>query len=171
MHAHALAVDSGVGPRAFDDQPQRRLRVPVTRRNFAGEDQLPAGVKRVGDRRLAGNARVLENQHAAYRFLRRDQAAGLHQPRPHLAVFPQSRHTGRLRLARHQCAHHFPQRREMRRRDAAIVSFPLRARIFQRLSHFLLLCFRHSRHIFAAEARRERREQERNMEQSSGYRR
>ena len=51
MHRDALAVDRGIRAGAFDHEAQRRLRVAVARRDFAGHDELQAGIEAVRDRR------------------------------------------------------------------------------------------------------------------------
>ena len=91
LHRGALAVDRGIGAVPLDDEAQRRLRVAMRRRDLARHDQLQPGEQRAGDRRLAAEAGVHQHQHAARRLLRGDQAARLHQIRPHVAVMPDRR--------------------------------------------------------------------------------
>ena len=79
VHRGALAVDRGVRARALDDEAQRRLRVAVARRNFAGKDELQPGIEALRDARLAPHPRVLQDQHAADRLLGGDQLARLHE--------------------------------------------------------------------------------------------
>ena len=119
-HGRALAVHRGVGAGAFDDEAQRALRVAVAGRHLAGKDQLQAGVERLRDRRLAAQLRVLQDQDAAHRLLRRDRLAGAHQEGADLVVLPEGRHAGRVGLRRHQRMQHFPQRGEVVRLHVAV---------------------------------------------------
>ena len=88
MHRRALAVHGGVRAFAIDDEAQRRLRVPVARRHFAGQDQLQAAIERPRDARFTTQARILEHEHAPLRLLRRDQAAGLDDVRSNVVEAP-----------------------------------------------------------------------------------
>ena len=104
MHRRALAVDRGIRAFAFDDEAQRRLRVPVARRDLAGKDELQPRVEAMSDRRGATQARILEDEHATLGFARADQASGLHEIRAHLPVRPERGDAGRRGMRRHQVA-------------------------------------------------------------------
>ena len=69
VHRRPLAFDGGVGAGALEHEPQRRRRVPMAARDLAGQDQLQPDVEAAGDARLAAQARVLEDEHAALGFL------------------------------------------------------------------------------------------------------
>jgi hypothetical protein len=120
VHRHALAIHRGVRARAFDDEAQRGLRMPVARRDLAGQDQLQPGVQRVRDGRGTAQRRVLEDEDAPLRFRRRDQLARFHDVGADVAVFPQRGNAGRGGSRRDQRAEHFPQRREIVARDAIV---------------------------------------------------
>ena len=119
-HPRTLAIDRGVGPAAIDHEPQCRLRVPVTRRDLSGQDQLQTGVQAGRDQRLPAQRRVLEDQHATDRFLGTDQRAGLRQVRMHVRPAPERRHTGLLRFGRHERVQHLPQRRHVEAADPCV---------------------------------------------------
>src|SRR5690606_3204643 len=80
VHEHLFAIDGRVGTRAMQDEAKRRLRMTMSGRDFAGQDQLKPRIKTVRDARLATQAWVFEHQHAALGFLRRNQGAGFKQP-------------------------------------------------------------------------------------------
>src|SRR5690348_9998469 len=61
MHGGALAIDSGVGAFAFDDEAQRGGGVPVAGGDFAWKHELHAGIDALRDARLPAQARVFEN--------------------------------------------------------------------------------------------------------------
>ena len=123
-HRRALAVDRGVGALAVEHQAQRRLGVAVRRRHLAGQDQLQAGVERLGDARLAAQGRVLEDQDAPLGLLGGDQAAGFHHVLAHLVVAPERRRDRAGRLRRHQRAQHLPERRHAERADPLVEVAP-----------------------------------------------
>ena len=123
-HRRALAVDRGVGAFAVEHQAQRRLGVAVRRRHLARQDQLQAGVERLGDARLAAQGRVLEDQDAALGLLGGDQAAGLHHVLADLVVAPQGGRDRAGRLRRHERAQHLPERRHAERADPLVEGTP-----------------------------------------------
>jgi len=72
LHVGALAVDGGMRPLAFQDETQRRLAVPVCRRDLPRHHELYAGIERRRHLRLTTQTGILENQNALLGFLRRD---------------------------------------------------------------------------------------------------
>ncbi|MNT04050.1 hypothetical protein D3C72_1386120 [compost metagenome] len=128
MHGGAFAVDGSPGALAFDDKAQRRLRMAVAGGDFAGQDQLQARVQRGGDAGLAGDAGVLQHQHAAHRFLGADDAAGLHHQRADLRVLPDGGNDLRPRLRRHQGVQRLPQRGHVAAADFFVVGHAGRIR-------------------------------------------
>ncbi len=112
----ALAVDRGVGALAFDDEAQRVRRVPVRRRDLAGQDRLQAGEQRRGDEGRPRQRRVLEHEHAPLGLARGDQLGAAHQQRPHVGPAPDRRHSGRPGL---EANHPLPERRQVDRGDLA----------------------------------------------------
>ena len=92
VHGRPLAVDRGVGALSFDDEPKRRGGMAMGARDFAGQNQLQAGVQALRDSRRAVQARVFEHDDAPLGFLGGDQPAGFHQKRPQLLVPPERRH-------------------------------------------------------------------------------
>ena len=113
LHRGALAVDRGVGALALEDEAQRRLAVPVRRRDVAGDHHLHAGKQRGRDLRLAAQSRIFQHQHPPLGFLGGDQLAGLGHVVADGVEFPQMRPAGAARLRRDQVAHHVPQRGEI----------------------------------------------------------
>ncbi len=75
QHRRALAIDRGIGALSLDNEAQCRLGVAVRRRHFARQDQLQPGEQRMGDRGLALEPGVFEDQHPARRLLGADQPA------------------------------------------------------------------------------------------------
>jgi hypothetical protein len=73
MHRGALAVHGGIRAASFDDEAQRRLRMAMARRDFTRQEQLQAAIEAAGNRGLPAHPGILENQHAAHGFARRDQ--------------------------------------------------------------------------------------------------
>ena len=110
LHRGLLAVDGGEGALALEYEAQRRLAVPVGRRDFARHHELDAGVERGRDLGLAAQARVLEDQNPALGFLCGDQLAGLVHVGADRIELPQMRLAGALRLRRDEVVHHVPQR-------------------------------------------------------------
>ena len=113
LHRGALAVDGGIGAVTLDDEAQRRLRMTMGRRDFAGQDQLQPGKQRAGDRGLPLQSRIFQDQDAALSLLRRDQPAGLHQMRPDLLIAPQRRDARRGRLGGDERMQLLPERRQV----------------------------------------------------------
>ena len=107
-HGGALAIDRRVGAASLDDEAQRGLGVAVAGRDLAGQDQLQAGVQALRDAGLAGQAGVLQDQHAAHGFLGADQRAGGHDVGAHVLVLPDGGHAARRGLARHQVVQRLP---------------------------------------------------------------
>ena len=92
----------------------------MRRRDLAGQDQLQAGVERLGDARLAAQRRVLEHQDTPLGLLGADQPAGLEHVRPDLVVAEEHRRDRALRLRRNERAEHLPEGRQAERADALI---------------------------------------------------
>ena len=90
-HRHRRPIDGGQRPPALDDEADRGLAVAVARRDLAGQHQLKPGIERLRRPHGAGEARVLQDQHAAEGILRADQTAGFHQPRPQFVEAPDRR--------------------------------------------------------------------------------
>ena len=136
LHHRALAFDRGVGAMPFDDETQCRLGMPMCRRNLAWHDQLQPGEQRMGDRGLAAQSRIFQDQHASFGFLRGDQPAGLHQERPHhLVVVPFGRQRRSNRCACHHRMQAFPQRRKRVLADPIIEGLALGRRGDGRVVH------------------------------------
>ena len=110
FHLCTLAINRRVRTMAFHHKTQRALGVAVAGCNFARHDDLQARVQRLGDARLAGEARVFKNQHPAHRLFSADELAGLHQVGADVAVFPVRWMARRVGRRWHQCVQHFPQR-------------------------------------------------------------
>ena len=87
-------------------------------RELAGQDELQAGIERVGREMPAGKPRVLEHQHAAFRLGRRNDGAGLHDDGPQVGVTPQVRGCCGCRLGGKPFLEKRPERDEARGRDA-----------------------------------------------------
>ena len=117
-HVAALARDGRISVLAFDDETQRRGRVAMRARELAGQDQLQAGIERVGREMPAGESWVLEHQHAAFRLGRRDDGAGLHDDRPQVGITPHVRDCCGARLGGEPFLEKRPERHEARSRDA-----------------------------------------------------
>ena len=88
IHFQPLAVHGRGRAFAFEHETQRALAVAVLRRDFARQDELDAGIERMRDRGLVGQAGIFQHQHAALGFLGGDQLAGLEQQRPHVTEAP-----------------------------------------------------------------------------------
>ena len=84
--------------------------VAVGRRDLAGQDHLHAGEQRVGGARLAADAGVLQDQHAAVGLLGGDQSARFHHQPLDVVEVPDHRLAARHRLAGDHALHHLPQR-------------------------------------------------------------
>ena len=108
MHRRALAVDGRIRAVAFDDKAQRRLAVPMARRDLTGKNELQSRVERMRDRRRAAQSRILQHEHAPLGFLCRDQRAGFEQMLAHDGIAPQRGHARRSRRLRNEIAQHLP---------------------------------------------------------------
>ena len=64
-HVGSFAFHGCVRSLAFDDESQRRGRVPVSSRNLSRQDQLQTCIQAVADQASACNARILEHQDPA----------------------------------------------------------------------------------------------------------
>ncbi len=146
-HRRALAVDRRIRAFAFDDEAQRGLRVTMRRRDLARHDELQAAKERARNARLAAQARILEDENAALRFLRRHEPAGLEHVRSHRVVAPERRHAGRPRLGNHEVAEHIPERCHVLRADQGVERLAFRRRAW-RFVHPIGLRFS-PRHAFA----------------------
>ena len=78
VHGAALAVDSSESARAFHNKTQRALGVAVAGGHLARQDELQAGVQRLGDAGLAAQRRVFQDQHAAHGFFSGDNFTCAH---------------------------------------------------------------------------------------------
>ena len=109
FHDRPLAVDRRVGAAALDDEAEGRGGMAVGRRHFARHDELQAGIERLGDAGIAGQAGILEDQDPALRLLGGDESAGFHHMGAHVGPFPQMRLGAADRLLGHETAQDLPQ--------------------------------------------------------------
>src|SRR5512146_1610713 len=85
----------------------------MRRRDLSRKDDLQSRKEAASDARFALHARILKDEDAAFRLLGRDDLAGLHQIRPHLAPFPDRRNAGALWRIEHEVAEYAPERRQI----------------------------------------------------------
>src|SRR3546814_21051020 len=85
----------------------------VRRRDFARQNGLKSAEQALRNARLAGQAGILEDQHATFRLLRRDQRAGFHQERPYIFVAPTRRQRAMFGLGSDEAVQDPPERREI----------------------------------------------------------
>ena len=111
---------------ALEHEPQRALAVPMCGRDLARKHQLDTGVEVGRDLRLAAQAGILEDQHAALGFLGGDQAAGLDHRRANLGERPRRRLAAADRFGRHELGERRPQRRQVLLADALVEGQTLR---------------------------------------------
>ncbi|MCY1309916.1 hypothetical protein D9M70_600580 [compost metagenome] len=90
-------------------------------RDLAGQDQLQAGVQALRDAGLAGQAGVLQDEHAPHGFLGADERAGGHDVVAYVVVFPESGHAARRGFARHQVVQRLPEGSHVFLGDARVV--------------------------------------------------
>ena len=126
VHRRPLAVHGRVRAVAFEHEAQGALRVPVCGRDLARQHELHAGVEVGGDLRLAAQAGILEDQHAALGLLGGDQAAGLDHRRANLGERPRRRLAAADRLGRDELGERRPQRRHVLLADALVEGETLR---------------------------------------------
>src|SRR3546814_6076864 len=84
----------------------------VRRRDFARQNGLKSAEQALRNARLAGQAGILEDQHATFRLLRRDQRAGFHQERPYIFVAPTRRHRAMFGLGSDEAVQDPPRSEE-----------------------------------------------------------
>jgi hypothetical protein len=141
LHSRAFAVDRRVGAAlAFEHEADRGGRMPVRGRDLARHDHLHPARQRA-DRRLdAAEARIDEQQHAALRLRRRNDAAGFHHGRANGVEAPEMRERARARLLHHVHFGAAPERRQMLLADLLVEKI-LRARpVFRHRHAHLPLC-------------------------------
>ena len=78
-HHRFFAIDRGEGAFALHNESQRALGVAMTGGDFAGQDELQAGVKAGCGRGGSRQAGVFHDQHPAFGLRRADQVAGAQQ--------------------------------------------------------------------------------------------
>ena len=128
MHRGPNAIHRRVTLLALDHEPDRGSRVAMRWRRFPWIHQLQARIHALGDQRRSLHGRILENQHAPFGFLRRDQLARFEQQRSHLLIAPQRGPCRRPRLLRNQIAQHLPQRSRMLLLQPLIILMPFSGR-------------------------------------------
>ena len=132
LHCRPLAFHRRIGALAVQHEPDRRGGMAMGGGDLARQDQLQAGVERLGDARLAAQRRVFQHQHPALRLFRGDQFAGFGDQRLGVLEMPDRRHALGDRLARHQVAEHLPQRRHVVGGDAVVIGAPRRFDVLAR---------------------------------------
>ena len=101
LHDALLAVDRGVGAAALNNESQRRRRMPVRPRVFAGLDVLERDLDRVrGKSVFTIQSRIHQPHHAPLAVLQADHIAGAHQAVVDILPLPQTRLDCRHRMIR-----------------------------------------------------------------------
>jgi hypothetical protein len=126
VHRRSFAVDRGVRAVAFEHEAQGALRMAMGRRDLARQHELDPGVEIGGDLRLAAQAGILEDEHAALGLLGGDQSARLDHRRANLRERPGRRLAAAGRLGRDQPGERRPQRRHVLLADALVEGQTLR---------------------------------------------
>src|SRR5262249_53532605 len=107
VHGNALALDGRVCPFAFDDEPQCVRGVAVCWSDLAGLDYLQPAIERIGDVAGAGEAWILQHEHATFCFFCSDELNRAEELRTHIPVAPDG---GNGRRARPHPRGALPQR-------------------------------------------------------------
>jgi hypothetical protein len=95
--------------------------VSVGSRDFSGQDELQAGVQRLGNAGMSARGGILQDQDTPFRLCGTDSLAGLNHLLANLRVAPERRLRERPWFGGHQCVQHFPERGQPLWGDAFVV--------------------------------------------------
>ena len=132
VHDGTLAIYRRVRAGALQHETQRTLRMPMRRRDLAGQHQLHAGIEVCGDLRLTAKSGVFKYKNATLGFLCRNQSPRLQHRRANVAEAPARRLARTAWFRRDEIGERQPQRRQVLPADS-FVKGPAFGRVCGRL--------------------------------------